>query len=59
MLRNDVRLSLLTIEGIDFAAHEHIRKYKVLQHLDTLLAARLIIVPKALKEVLIRTIPLT
>lgn len=45
------RLGLLRVEGVDFAPHEHVCKNQVLQHLDPLRRARLVVLPERLKQV--------
>lgn len=54
-----VWLRLLTVERVDLAARQHVRKHEILEHLDPLLRTRLVVVLERLEEVLTRTIPLT
>lgn len=53
-----VRLRLLAVERVDLAAREHVREHEVLEHLDPLRRARLVVVLEGLEEVLARAVPL-
>ena len=54
----DIRLCLLTVEWVDFASGQHIRKHKIFQDLNTLWTSCLIVIPETLEEIFACTIPL-
>ena len=54
-----VRLRLLAVKRVDFAAREHVREHEVLEHLDPLRRARFVVVLERLEEVLARAVPLS
>ena len=54
-----LRLGFLTVERIDLAARQHIRKDKVLENLYSLRGPSFVIVLEGVEEVFTCTVPLT
>jgi hypothetical protein len=54
----NVRLRFLAVKWIHFASREHVGKHEVFKDLDSLWRACFIVVPKRLKEIFTRAIPL-
>jgi hypothetical protein len=56
--RRYLRLGFLAVKWVDFTSRQHIRQDEVLEDLDPLRRAGLVIVPERLEEVFTGTVPL-